>query len=116
MLSSKIVHTNSRYDVSLHSQQGRSSRTREFVPSRKDDVAFPTSRGEHVVKVHGGAEDSGFGRTSSQERIILDELFGIAASDVDLETMDPRRGGISKMVGFEVVVSESRMETRSALK
>jgi hypothetical protein len=111
MLSSKVVSTNQSYNLSSHSRPGRSSQPRQFVTGGKDSIAFSTSRAEHVVEVHGGAEDSGYGRTSSQERIFRDESFGMAASDVDLGTMDSRRVGINKTVEFEVEVSESRSES-----
>ncbi|KAG7284853.1 hypothetical protein NEMBOFW57_009468 [Staphylotrichum longicolle] len=84
---------------------------RHFVSGGREEVAFTPN--QHVVEVHGGAADSGYGRTSSQERIIRPNPFGTAASDADLDAIDAGQVGISKTVEFEVEVSESRSEARS---
>lgn len=106
MLSSKVVSTNhTNYYASRGSRQARSSRKKQ-APDR-EDMKFPAgpSRVERVVEVRGGAAGPGIGKTSSQERIIHDgSPFGIAA-DIALDTMDPKRVGISKTVEFEVEVS-----------
>ena len=74
-------------------------------------MAYP--RNPHVVEVHGGAADSGYGRANSQERIIRPKSFGTAASDAELDAIDAGRVGISKTVEFEVELSEPRIQTRS---
>ncbi|KAG7284838.1 hypothetical protein NEMBOFW57_009453 [Staphylotrichum longicolle] len=75
---------------------------RHFVSGGREEVAFTPN--QHVVEVHGGAADSGYGRTSSQERIIRPNPFGTAASDADLDAIDAGQVGISKTVEFEVEV------------
>ena len=113
LLASKVVFTNQSYDISSRSQRGRSTHLRQFGTGQRDEEAFPTN--QHTVEVHGGAVGSGYGRTSSQERIIRAKSIGTAASDADMEVVDARRVGISKTVEFEVEVSESRIKTRSPL-
>jgi hypothetical protein len=105
------VFTNQSYNVSSRSQRGRSTRLRQFGTGQRDEEAFPPN--QHTVEVHGGAGGSGYGRTSSQERIIRAKSVGTAASDGEVDVVDARRAGISKTVEFEVEVSSLRTKTHS---
>lgn len=115
MLSSKVVFINQLHSVSLDSRQTRPSCKRQLATCGVDSVAFPTSQVGRVVEIHGAAAESEHGRMSSQAHIISGGSFGMVASDIDLDTVNPRQVGISKTVEFEVGVSELRIEARSPL-
>jgi hypothetical protein len=104
------VFTSRRCHIFSYNRRGRLSHISKFVTGERDQEIFPTNQAEHIVEIHGGAADSGYGRTNIQERIIRAGLFGMAGSDVNLDAIDARRVGISKTVEFDVEVSEWRIE------
>ena len=100
MLSSKVVHTNQSYNVSLHTRPSRASKgIRRFTTTGgKDGVAGPSGRAEHDMEICACASgaNSRSRRSESQERIIQHSSFGIAASDVDLAAVGPSRADVGQ--------------------
>jgi hypothetical protein len=114
MLSSKVVYSNQQQqqqygDVSLSLQNPRSGTLRREASGGKAvvNLSYPSSsRVEHIATISGGSSNQASGaRASSQERIVDTERFGMEASDVDLETLDPVWHGISRTVEVDVVRS-----------
>ncbi|KXX74372.1 putative lysine-specific demethylase JMJD5 [Madurella mycetomatis] len=114
-LSSKVIIINQLHGVSLDSQQTQSSYEKQLATGGIDNVAFPTGRVECVVEIHGDAVEFEYGRMTSEAHIISGGSSGMVASDIDLDTVNPREVGISKTVEFEVGVSGSRIQAPSPL-
>jgi uncharacterized membrane protein len=120
MLASRVVQTKHSYSLSGPSWQRRrsSNNTRQCTTIRNEDVAFPAltyspTRAKRTVEVQSGRANSWYGWSCSEERIVHGESSGMAASDVDMDTIELRRVGTKKTVKSEVEASESRIESVS---
>jgi hypothetical protein len=121
MLSSKVVYSNQQQEqqygnVSLSLENPRSGTFRRAASGGKGvNLSYPSSsRVEHIATVSGGASSPGNGgREGSQDRIVPAETFGMDASDVDLEAMDPMWHGISRTVEVDVAVNSPRVTAKS---
>lgn len=114
ILASKVVFTNHvYYEGSSRSRQPSKGNPTQFTSTRKGDIMLTATQAEHYVEVQGGPGPTASSkphRTDSQERIIDNGSSRTPTSvDIDLDTIDPKRNGISKTVEFEVYENDRRI-------